>query len=87
MVSNDLMPPQQHAYQQSKSCINAWTDVYLFVNMSLDKGKMVAALMLDMSAAFNLVLCTGYLVIIPKLQMLGIGKYALRLFEYTGWSL
>ena len=73
-----LIPDAQHAYQEAKSTITAWADLDIFINMSLSKKKLVGALLLDMSAAFNLV---SKEVIVPKLKMLGLGPQAANLIN------
>ena len=76
--SNGLVPQSQHAYQQSKSAVSAWAELDTFVNNMMDKNRLVGALLLDMSAAFNLVSSD---VIIPKLRILGLGDNALKLLK------
>ena len=76
MVRHGLLSPHQHAYQNNKSCVTAWSDMDVFINRALDKNKIVCGLLLDMSAAFNLV---SKHIIVPKLKLLGLGDYAARL--------
>ena len=74
--TNHLMPSSQHAYQTGKSTVSAWVEIDTFVTNMMDNGKLVGALLLDMSAAFNLV---SKEVIIPKMRILGLGEGALKL--------
>ena len=76
--TNNLLSKNQHAYQTAKSCSTAWADIDVFVNQALDKNKLVPALLLDMSAAFNLV---SRHIIVPKLKLLGVGPYAAQLVD------
>ena len=50
-----LISPTQHAYRARKSCQTAWADLDTKILHALDNGKFVGLLLVDMSAAFNLV--------------------------------
>ena len=68
MESKMLLGQSQHAYRRLKSCNTAWADIDTTVRHALDHGKVVGMLLVDMSAAFNLV---SKDIIIPKLRRMG----------------
>ena len=68
LVSNGLISPDQHAYQEKKSVMSAWTEIDTITTAALDKRRLVGYQLQDMSAAFNLV---DDSILIPKLRKLG----------------
>ena len=56
----------------------AWADIDATIQKATDSGKFVGLLLIDMSAAFNLV---AKEVIIPKLKQLGVGHFASKLLH------
>ena len=80
MENNRLLSPTQHAYRRSKSTQTAWADLDGRIQKALDAGKYVGILLIDMSAAFNLV---AKEVIIPKLKVLGVGEFAAKLLHLS----
>lgn len=65
---NDLLSPEQHAYQPKKSTQTAWMEIDSITLAGLEAKKIVGYQLQDMSAAFNLV---DWKVLIPKLKMIG----------------
>ena len=78
MEENFILGPSQHAYRKWKSTQTAWADIDATIQKATDNGKFVGLLLIDMSAAFNLV---AKEVIIPKLMELGVGPYAAKLLH------
>ena len=78
MEANKILGPTQHAYRSSKSTNTAWADLDTLIQRGSDSGKYIGILLVDMSAAFNLV---AKEVIIPKLQKLGVGRLAAKLIH------
>ena len=78
MESKGLIGESQHAYRRLKSCNTAWADIDTTVRHALDNGKVVGMLLVDMSAAFNLV---SRDIIIPKLRRIGMGHFAAKLLR------
>ena len=80
LESNRILSQNQHAYRASRSTHTAWADLDSKIQKATDAGKYVGLLLVDMSAAFNLV---SKEVVIPKLKMMGVGEYATKLlFSY-----
>ena len=80
MERHRILGASQHAYRSSKSTQTAWADLDAKIQKATDAGKYVGLLLVDMSAAFNLV---SKEVIVPKLKLLGVGEFAARLlFSY-----
>ena len=78
MEQNYILPPSQHAYWSCRSTDTAWAELDTRVQKSIDTGKYVGLLLVDMSAAFNLV---AKEIIVPKLKQLGVGEYAAKLIH------
>ena len=80
MEQQRIMSSDQHAYRSFKSTDTAWADLDTRIQKATDTGKYVGLLLVDMSAAFNLV---AKEIIVPKLKQLGVGDFAARLiFSY-----
>ena len=80
MEVNGILCPDQHAYRKGKSTQTAWSDLDTRIQKAVDAGRYVGLLLVDMSAAFNLV---DKSIIIPKVKKLGVGEYAAKLlFSY-----
>ena len=73
---NRIFDPGQHAYRSNKSCQTAWVDLDTKILKAVDEGKYVGLLLVDMSAAFNVV---AKEVVIPKMKKLGVGPFAAKL--------
>ena len=71
-----LLGSGQHAYRANKSCQTALADLDAKILKALDQGKYVGLLLVDMSAAFNVV---AKEIVTPKLRRLGIGEFAVKL--------
>ena len=78
MEVNRILSRNQHAYRSSKSTQTAWADLDTLIQKAVDSGKYVGILLVDMSAAFNLV---SKEIIVPKLQKLGVGRFAAKLIH------
>ena len=55
MEEFDLFSPSQHAYRQHRSCESALLDLDTVIQKARNDGKVVALILTDMSAAFNLI--------------------------------
>ena len=55
MEAYEIYSPSQHAYRRKQSCESALVDLDTIVQKARNEGKVVALLMTDMSAAFNLI--------------------------------
>ena len=66
-MERGILGQSQHAYRRHKSTQSAWTDLDTKIRKATDQGKYVGLILVDMSAAFNLV---SRAVIIPKLRAL-----------------
>ena len=78
MELHRILSPNQHAYRASKSTDTAWADLDARIQKATDSGKYVGLLLVDMSAAFNLV---AKEIIVPKLKQLGVGDFAAKLIH------
>ena len=78
LVKNNLISPEQHAYQDRKSVMTAWTEIDTITVSGLDRRKLVGYQLQDMSAAFNLV---DKDILKPKLKMLGCSEYVIKLID------
>ena len=76
LESCHLLGPGQHAYRSHKSCQTALVDLDAKILRAVDQGYFVGLLLVDMSAAFNVV---AKEIVVPKLRKLGVGEYATRL--------
>ena len=65
MELHRVLPTSQHAYRSHKSTDTAWADLDTRIQKATDSGKYVGLLLVDMSAAFNLV---AKEIIVPKLK-------------------
>ena len=55
MELHRVLPTSQYAYRSHKSTDTAWADLDTRIQKVTDSGKYVGLLLVDMSAAFNLV--------------------------------
>ena len=55
MELHRVLPTSQYAYRSHKSSDTAWADLDTRIQKVTDSGKYVGLLLVDMSAAFNLV--------------------------------
>ena len=55
MESYGIFSPSQHAYRKCRSCESALVDLDTLIQKARNEGKVVALVMTDMSAAFNLI--------------------------------
>ena len=78
MELHRILPSSQHAYRAHKSTDTAWADLDARIQKATDTGKYVGLLLVDMSAAFNLV---AKEIIVPKLKEFGVGHYAAKLIH------
>ena len=78
LVSNGLISHEQHAYQERKSVMSAWSEIDTITMAGLDRRKLVGYQTQDMSSAFNLV---DEVIIVPKLRSLGCSEYVCRLLQ------
>ena len=65
MELHRVLPTSQYAYRSHKSSDTAWADLDTRIQKVTDSGKYVGLLLVDMSAAFNLV---AKEIIVPKLK-------------------
>ena len=80
MENHRILSPSQHAYRAGKSTETAWADLDARIQKATDNGKYIGLLLVDMSAAFNLV---DKQIIVPKLKRMGVGEFAVKLiFSY-----
>ena len=77
-MEKGILGPSQHAYRKHKSTQSAWVELDTKIRKATDQGKYVGLILVDMSAAFNLV---SKAVIIPKLKEMGVGPFAIKLLE------
>ena len=66
----------QHAYRANRSCNTALQDLDTFIGDSRNRGKAVALVLTDMSAAFNIVKSE---MITMKLAKMGFDKHAIKM--------
>ena len=78
LVENGLISEEQHANQAGKSVTTAWKELETITLDALDRKKLVAYQLQDMSAALNLV---DRSVLVPKLAKLGCSEYMCRLID------
>ena len=78
LVDNKLISPEQHAYQEKRSVMSAWTEIDTITVSGLDRRKLVGYQLQDLSAAFNVV---PKEILIPKLRRLGCSDYVCRLLN------
>ena len=70
----------RNAYRAGKSTETAWADLDARIQKATDNCKYIGLLLVDMSAAFNLV---DKQIIVPKLKRMGVGELAVKLiFSY-----
>ena len=68
MESYNIYSPSQHAYRRKRSCESALIDLDTTIQKARNEGKVVALVMTDMSAAFNLIKKN---ILLPQLKEYG----------------
>ena len=76
LVNNELISKEQHAYQEGKSVMTAWTELDTITSAGLDRRKLVGWQTQDMTAAFNVV---DKDILIPKMRLLGCSELVCKL--------
>jgi hypothetical protein len=77
MKANDILPTLQHGFRKGRSCITALVTAHAAWVSAKAKGKVVAVVSFDLSAAFDTV-CREDLL--PKMSAMAIRGKALRWF-------
>jgi hypothetical protein len=78
MKAKDILPMLQHGFRKGRSCTTALATAHAAWVSTKAKGKVVAVVGFDLSAAFNTV---GREDLLPKMLAMGIGGKALRWFR------
>jgi hypothetical protein len=78
MKANNILPTLQHGFRKGRSCTTALTTAHPAWVSAKAKGKVVAVVGFDLSAAFDTV---GREDLLPKMSAMGIGGKALRWFR------
>ena len=76
MEENDLYSCSQHAYRPNRSCESALIELDTIVQKSRNEGKIVALVLTDMSAAFNLIKKE---VLVSQLEVYGFDEKSRKL--------
>nr|CAH8858117.1 unnamed protein product [Trichobilharzia regenti] len=69
LLSNDLLSPSQYGFLSRRSCITCHLDYFDYITQSIDNGRSVTTLFLDVSKAFDKV---PHIRLLTKLQSYGI---------------
>jgi hypothetical protein len=77
MKANNILPTSQHGFRKGRSCTMALATAHAAWVSAKTKGKVVAVVGFDLSAAFDTV---GREDLLPKMLAMGIGGKALRWF-------
>ena len=75
---HNLTSTTQHAYQRARSCQTALTELDSFISHERNDGKDVAHVGTDQSGAYN---CADHDIFLGKLELLGLGSLALKIFR------
>jgi hypothetical protein len=78
MKANDLLPTSQHGFRKGRSCTTAIATAHAAWVSAKAKGKVVAVVGFDLSAACNTV---GREDLLPMMSAMGIGGKALKWFR------
>jgi hypothetical protein len=77
MKANNILTTSQHGFRKGRSCTTALATAHAAWVLAKEKGKVVAVVGFDLSAAFDTV---GREDLLPKMSAMGIGGKALRWF-------
>jgi hypothetical protein len=78
MKANDVLPTSQHGFRKGRSCTTALAMAHAALVSAKAKGKVVAVVGFDLSAAFDTL---GREDLLPKMSAMGIGGNALKWFK------
>jgi hypothetical protein len=78
MAANNILPTSQNGFRKGRSCTTALATAHVAWVAAKAKGKVVAMVGFDLSAAFDTV---GREELLPKMEAMGIGGKSLKWFR------